>query len=116
MLLGAEERAEVVERQVPGDERRPAQRIVRVERGRDDVRDGEERDDRRDQGDQVTPPRLREAASLLLLPLACGRNAEPCFARGAHARFSSALVRENEIAEIVPTITKMRIAIAQARP
>ena len=69
----------------------------------------------RDQRDQVAPPRVAETRPLLAPTLRDRGDGELGFAC-AHARFSSARVRENEIAEIVPTMTKMRIAIALARP
>src|SRR5205807_6192856 len=109
--------AEIVERDRPRDQRRAAQRVVAVERGRDDVRDREERDHDRDQGDQMAPPRVAEAAAPLAAPRDRDRDGELGFALGsAHARFSSAFVREKEIAEMVATMKKMKMPIAVARP
>ena len=112
-----EERAEVVEGDVARDQPCAGQGRVGAERGGDDVRSGEEREEQRQDPHRVPPPRvleLRPPAAWLPRDALC-RCGFDLFDR-RHARFSRARVRENEIAEMVATIKKMMIVIALARP
>jgi hypothetical protein len=125
---------------IPVSSRRPksikgrrGERWDRVDRRGDDVDPGEDRERDGDERDEVAPPevaerrlvaRRRNGRLRLVGPderLAEGRSGrgragEEDVARIAHERFSSAFVREKEIAEMVAMMRKIMIEIAAARP
>src|SRR5262249_7486286 len=116
--------AEVVQGEVAREDRGRRERVVGVERRRDDVHDREQRDDDRDDPDEMPPPRLAErrtAPRLLDVGLRDGRDARcrdrrwcgSCF---AHLSVSNDLERQNVTAEMPATMKKMMIAPELARP
>ena len=113
-----QQQAEVVQRELGRDRRRAGQRRVRVEGGRDDVDDREERDHDRDDRDEVAPPVAGEQRPPGRGRLGDGGDAERGGLRGlvegAHRTLSSAFVRQKLSPEIVATMKKMMIAIVLA--
>ena len=114
--VAAQDRAEVVERDVLRDQARAGERVDRVERGRDDVEDREDRERDRDEADEIAPPVCGEARPASATHGgASGRNRLGLFERG-HRTVSSPFVRQNEIAEMPATMKKMKIDTAAASP
>jgi hypothetical protein len=94
-----------------------ADRLVGVERGRDDVDDREQGDDGRHDPDHVAPPRPAEEAARAppaLDHLGVHERGRLAMLDCRHARFSRDFVRQNPSAEIDATMKKMRIEIALA--
>src|SRR5262249_47823226 len=116
-----QEVAEVVQRHAAWNQGRAGQRLVGVERRRDDEGNREEGDHDGGDPDEVTPPRVLEP-DLRLGPFRLdGRGERRRAGDGrsrvgrAHASVSSDFVRQNANAEMAATMKKMMIATVLAR-